>query len=124
LFGTATRGELQLQLQALYRAVEGVKGQQTTITHLIEHQLTYTEELDENVRQNARDVTLLARILKLLISNFMKLNDMIKMLEWNVLSRLEYMANTSLTIRELDFLFAVRTRVYENPTGIRCDVYR
>lgn len=124
MFGTATRGELQLQLQALYRAVEGVKGQQTTITHLIEHQLTYTEELDENVRQNARDVTLLARILKLLISNFMKLNDMIKMLEWNVLSRLEYMANTSLTIRELDFLFAVRTRVYENPTGIRCDVYR
>jgi len=99
LFGTATSTELH----TLHQVVEGIKREQTTITHSIEHQLTYTKELDENVRQNTRDVTLLARILKLQVNDIMKLNNTVKELETNLLKRLELMANTSQTVRELEF---------------------
>jgi hypothetical protein len=61
LFGTATNAELR----TLHQAVEDMKDQQVAIAHSLEHQLTFTKELDENVRQNTKDVTLLARILKL-----------------------------------------------------------
>jgi F0F1-type ATP synthase delta subunit len=60
LFGTATNAEMQ----TLHQVVEWIKKQHASITHSVEHQLTYTKELDESVRQNTRDVTLLARILK------------------------------------------------------------
>ena len=52
LFGTATSAELQ----TLHQVAEEIKKQQTTITHSVEHQLTYTKEIDENVRQNTRDI--------------------------------------------------------------------
>ena len=42
LFGTAASTELH----TLHQVVEGIENQQTTITHSIEHQLTYTKELD------------------------------------------------------------------------------
>ena len=48
LFGTATSAEMQV----LHQTIESIKEQQATITHSIEHQLTYTKELDENVMQN------------------------------------------------------------------------
>jgi hypothetical protein len=99
LFGTATSAEMQV----LHQAVENIKEQQTAITHSIEHQLTYTKELDENVRQNTRDVTLLARILKLEVGNLMKLNETIEAVEEKLINRLERMANASQTIRELEF---------------------
>jgi hypothetical protein len=99
LFGTATSAELH----TLHQTVEGIKKQQTTITHLIEHQLTYTKELDENVRHNTRDVTLLARILKLQVNDVLKLNSTIKELEGKLIHRIELMANASQTVRELEF---------------------
>jgi len=99
LFGTAT----STKLHTLRQVVEGIKQQQITITHSIEHQLTYTKELDQNVRQNTRDVTLLARILKLQVNDIIKLNSTVKELETNLLKRLELMANTSQTVRELEF---------------------
>ena len=99
LFGTATSAELQ----TLHQAVEVVKKQQTTITHSIEHQLTYTKEIDENVRQNTRDISLLARILKLQVNNIAKLNATVEELETNAISQIEHMANASQTVRELEF---------------------
>ena len=54
----------------------------------LEHQLTYTKELDESVRQNTRDVTLLARVLKMQINDIMTLNSAIKEIETNVLKQL------------------------------------
>jgi hypothetical protein len=98
LFGTATNANLQ----SLHQAVEIIKGQQATITHSLQHQLTYTKELDESMRQNTRDVTLLARILKMKIIDIMKLNGTIKEIETNILKRLELMANASKTVRELE----------------------
>jgi hypothetical protein len=74
LFGTATNSNLR----TLNQVVETIKGQQETITHSLEHQLTYTKELDESVRQNTRDVTLLARVLKMQINDIMRLNGTIK----------------------------------------------
>ena len=71
MFGTATSAALQ----TLHQVDEGIKKQQTTIAHSIERQLTYTNELHKNVRKNTRYVTLLARILKLQVSDAMKLND-------------------------------------------------
>jgi hypothetical protein len=71
LFGTATRAELQ----TLHQEVEGIKKQQTTITHSIEHQLTYTKELYENLRKNTPHVTLLSGILILQANDIMKLKD-------------------------------------------------
>jgi len=99
LFGTATNTELR----TLHQAVEGMKEQQVAVAHSIEHQLTYTKELGENVRQNTRDITLLARILKLQFSNFFKLNETVNALEGNFIHQLECMANASQTIRELEF---------------------
>jgi hypothetical protein len=55
------------------------------------------------VRQNTRDVTLLARILKLQISNFLKLHETVSELEGNFMHELERMANASQNIRELKF---------------------
>jgi hypothetical protein len=46
LFGTATSAGMQ----TLHQVVEGIKKQQASITHSVEHQLTYTKELDESVR--------------------------------------------------------------------------
>ena len=77
--------------------------QQSTITHSLEHQLTYTKELDENFRHNTHDVTLLARILKLQVNDIIKLNDTIKGFETSLANRVELMANASQTIRELEF---------------------
>jgi hypothetical protein len=91
IFGTATNANLQM----LHQVVEVIKGQQATITHLIERQLTYTKELDESVRQNMRDVTLLARALKLQINDIMRLNGTVKEIETNILKWLELMANAS-----------------------------
>jgi hypothetical protein len=85
LFGTATSTEMQV----LHQAVENIKEQQMAITHSIEHQLTYTKELDENVRQNTRDVTVLARILKLEFGNLMKLNETVEVVEERLINRLE-----------------------------------
>ena len=84
LFGTATNAELR----TLHQAVEDMKQQHVAIAHSLEHQLTYTKELDENVRQNTRDVTLLARILKLQVSNFLKLNETVRALEGNFMHQL------------------------------------
>jgi ssDNA-specific exonuclease RecJ len=42
LFGTPTSAELQ----NLHQVVEDIKEQQATITHSVEHLLTYTNELD------------------------------------------------------------------------------
>jgi hypothetical protein len=99
LFGTATSAELQ----NLYQTIETIKKQQTTLTHSVEHQLTYTKELDKNVRQNARDVTLLAGILKLQVNDIIKLNTTLKEIEGNLIRRLELMTNASQTFRELEF---------------------
>ena len=101
LFGTATNAELR----TLHQAVEDMKEQQVAIAHSLEHQLTYTKELDEKVRQNTRDVTFLARILKLQVSNFLKLNETVSALEGNFMHQLERMANASQNIRELEFLY-------------------
>ena len=91
------------ELQVLHQTIESIREQQTTITHSIEHQLTYTKELDENVRQNTQDVTLLARILKLEVGNLMKLNETGAVVEERLMNRLDRMANASQTIRELEF---------------------
>jgi hypothetical protein len=99
LFGTVTSAEMQV----LHCAVGNIKEQQTDITHSIEHQLTYTKELNANVRQNTRDVTVLARILKLEVGNLMKLNETVEAVEERLINRLERMANASQTIRELEF---------------------
>jgi uncharacterized protein YoxC len=99
LFGTATSTELQ----SLHRAIEGIKKQNDVMTHSIESQLTYTKELDENVRQNTRDVSLLARTLKSLVFDVVNLNDTVKLLEANISKRIELMANVSQTVRELEF---------------------
>jgi hypothetical protein len=90
-------------LQTLHQVVEGIRKQQTTKTHSVEHQSTYTKELDENVRQNTLDVTLLARILKLQVSDIMKINGTVREIEANMIRWLEFMANTSQTFRELEF---------------------
>jgi hypothetical protein len=82
LLETATSAELQ----TLHQVVEGIKKQQTTITHSIDHQFIYTKEIDENVRQNTHYVTLLARILKLQVSDVIKLNDTVKEMEVNLIS--------------------------------------
>jgi len=99
LFETATNANLQ----TLHQVVEVIKEQQATITHSLEHQLTYTKELDESVRQNTRDVTLLARAMKLKINYIMRPNGTVKEIETNILKRLELMANASQTVRELRF---------------------
>jgi hypothetical protein len=89
-------------MQVLLQAVENIKEQQTAITHSTEHQLTYTIQLDENVRRNTQDVTLLAKILKLEVGNLMKLNETIETVEERLINRLERI-NASQTIRELEF---------------------
>jgi hypothetical protein len=99
LFGTATSTELQ----TLHQVVEGMKAQQNIIAHSVEHQVTYTKELDDNVRQNARDISLIARTLKTIVFDVMNLNDTAKLLESNLTRRIELLANVSQTIRELEF---------------------
>jgi hypothetical protein len=99
LFGTATSAALQ----TLHQKIEIIKKEQTTITHSVEHQSTYTKELDKNVRQNTRDVTLLARILKLQVSDVIKLNTTAKDIEGYLVRRLELMTKVSQTVRELEF---------------------
>jgi hypothetical protein len=49
LFGTATSAELK----TLHQVDEGIRKQQNVMTHSVENQLTYTKELDGNVRQNS-----------------------------------------------------------------------
>jgi len=93
LFGTATNANLQ----TLHQVVETIKGQQATITHSLEHQLTYTKEPDESIRQNTRDVTLQARFLKMQVNDLMRLNGTIKGIETNLMKRLELIANASQT---------------------------
>ena len=83
--------------------METIKGQQATITHSLEHQLTYNKGLDESIRQNTRDVTLLARVLKMQINYLMRLNGTIKGIETNLIKRLELTENASQTVRELEF---------------------
>jgi hypothetical protein len=68
-------------MQTLPQVVEEIKKQQATITHSVEHQLNYTKELDESVRQNTRDITLLARILILQFNDIVKLNGTAKEVE-------------------------------------------
>jgi hypothetical protein len=58
-----------------------MKMQHNIITHTVENQLTYTKELDDSVRQNARDVSLLARTLKTLVFDVMNLNETVKQSE-------------------------------------------
>jgi uncharacterized protein YoxC len=99
LFGTATSTELQ----TLHCVTEGIKKQNDVMTHSIQSQLTYTKELDENVRQNTRDVSLLARTLKSLVFGVANLNDTVKLLEANVSKRIELMANVSQKVQELEF---------------------
>ena len=99
LFGTATSAELQ----TLHQAVEVIKRRQVAMKHSIEHQLTYTKELDENVRQNTRDVSLLTRTLKAVVFDVANLNETVEQLESNVFKRVELLANISQTIRELEF---------------------
>jgi superfamily I DNA and/or RNA helicase len=89
LFGTATSAEMQ----TLHQVVEGIKKQQASITQSVEHQLTYTKVLDEDVRQNTRDVTLLARILKLQVNDIVRLNNTVKEIETSLANRLGLMAN-------------------------------
>jgi hypothetical protein len=101
LFGTATSAELQ----TLHQVVEGVK-LQSAITHSLEHQLTHTKELDENVRQNTRDITLLARILKLQVNDIVKLNGTIKELDKSLTTRLELLSNASQTENYNSFLYS------------------
>jgi hypothetical protein len=76
---------------------------QSAITHSLEQQLTYTKELDENVRQSTRDITLLARVLKLQVSDLAKLRKKKKKLDKNLTTRLELLANVSQTVRKLEF---------------------
>ena len=83
LFGTATRAELQ----TLHEAVGVIKKRQGTMTHSIEHQLTYTKELGDNVRQNTRDVSLLGRTLKAIVLEVANLNETVEHLESNVFTR-------------------------------------
>jgi exonuclease VII small subunit len=99
LFGTATSADLM----NLHEVVENIKTRQTTITHSVEHQLTYTKELDESVKQSSQDIATLAKILKIQVSDLSKLNTTIKQLEANISHRLDYMAQISQTIRELEF---------------------
>ena len=94
LSGTAHNANLQ----TLPQLVETIEGQQATITHSLEHQLTNTKELDESIRQNTRDVTLLARVLKMQINDLMRLNGKIRGIETNIMKRLELMANASQTV--------------------------
>jgi hypothetical protein len=94
LFGTATSAELQ----DLHQVIEGVKLQQSAITHSLEQQLTCTKE-----RQSTRDITLLARVLKLQVNDLAKLNSKVKELDKNWTARLELLANVSQTVRELEF---------------------
>jgi uncharacterized protein YoxC len=99
VFGTATSAELQM----LHQAVEVIKRRQVAMPHSTEHQLTYTKELDDNVRQNVRDVPLLARTLKAVVFDVANLNETVEHLESNVFRHVELMANISQTIRELEF---------------------
>jgi uncharacterized protein YoxC len=101
LFGTASSTELL----ALHRVIEGIKKQNDVMTHSIQSQLTYTKELDENIRQNIRDVSLLARTLKTLVFGVANLNDIVRLLETNVTKHIELMANVSQTVRELEFFY-------------------
>ena len=89
LFGTATSAELQ----TLHQAVEVIKRRQEAVTYSIEHQLTYNKELDDNVRQNTRDVPLLARTLKAIVFDVANLNETVEYLESNMFRHVERMAN-------------------------------
>jgi hypothetical protein len=48
---------------------------------------------------------MLARILKLHVSDFSKLNNTIKQFQGNITHRLYYMSHTSQTVMELEFIF-------------------
>jgi hypothetical protein len=99
LFGTATNTDLQ----KLHQVIERIKLQQDVLTHSVENHLTYTMELDDNVRQNVRDVSLLARTLNTLVFDGLNLNETVKQLEVNLVKRPELQANVSQTVRELEF---------------------
>jgi ABC-type transporter Mla subunit MlaD len=99
LFGTATSADVKI----LHEVVENIREQQTTIMHSVEHQLTYTKELDESIRQSSQEIVTLAKILKIQVSDLSKLNTTIKQLEGNISHRLDYMAQISQTVRELEF---------------------
>jgi uncharacterized protein YeeX (DUF496 family) len=99
LFGTATSTELR----DLHEVVENIRERQATITHSVEHQLTFTKDLDENVRQNTKDVATLAKILKVQVSDLLRLNNTVKQFEGNLTHRFEYMTQISQTVRELEF---------------------
>jgi polyhydroxyalkanoate synthesis regulator protein len=106
LFGTATSADLR----NFHEVVENIRERRATITHSLEHQLTYTKELDENIRQNSKDVSNLARIFKLQVSDLSKLNNTIRQYEGNITHRLDYMTRISQTVRELDFFSLDGTR--------------
>jgi ABC-type transporter Mla subunit MlaD len=89
----------------LHEVVENIKARQATITHSVEHQLTYIKELDESVRQSSQDVATLAKFLKVQVSDLSKLNNTVKHFEGNITHRLDYMAHISQTVRELEFFY-------------------
>jgi hypothetical protein len=106
LFGTATSTDLP----KLHQVIRRKKLKQDIMTHSVEYQLTYTE-LDDNVRQNARDVSLLARTLKTLVFDVMNLNDTVKQLEVNLVKRVELLSNVRQRVRELEF-FSLQLEQY------------
>jgi hypothetical protein len=99
LFGTATNSELQTS----HQAVEEIKNKQTAMVHSMENQLTYMKEFDGEVRQNTRDVSTLARTLKSLVYDVLKLNNTLTYVEEEYSTRIEGMLNVSQVIRELEF---------------------
>jgi hypothetical protein len=100
LFGTATNADLT----KLHEAVEQIKDRQTAVVHSVENQLTYMKELDEDVKQNTRDVSILARTLKTMVYDILNLNRSLEVVGSVVINQVESMVNVSGIIREIEFL--------------------
>ena len=97
LFGTATNSELQ----TLHLAVEEIKNKQTALVHSVENQVTYMKEFDEDVKQNTKDVSTLARTLKSLVYDVLKLNITLTHVEQEYSTRIQEIMNVSQIVREL-----------------------
>jgi hypothetical protein len=61
------------------------------MVHYMEKQLTYMKEFDEEVRPNTRDVSTLARTLKSLVYDVLKLNSTLTYVEEEFSNRNESM---------------------------------
>ncbi|PNF31400.1 hypothetical protein B7P43_G04086, partial [Cryptotermes secundus] len=92
------------QLQEVHDTVEGIKTREGDVIHAVQKQFTYLKSVDETVSQNAVGLAAVARILKNVVSNALKIqktwNDTTRNLE-NLIS---YRANISRVMRELDFM--------------------